>query len=203
MIFNFKRNNKKNNFHAMPDHELILAYRKEGNPEIISELFIRYTHLVYGICLKYFSDQDEAKDAVMEIFEGLMVDIQGHEIRNFKNWLYSVSRNHCLMALRKKKMILFSEDPDKENIESLNMEFADEIHQDILKEDFTMNELLSALNQLKDEQRKCLELIYLEDKSYQQVSEMTGYTLHEVKSYVQNGKRNLKTKLKFLNEEEN
>ena len=139
----------------------------------------------------------------MEIFEGLITGIREHEIRNFKNWLYSVSRNHCLMALRKKKMLLFAEDLKKENIESLNVENADELHQDNLKREYTMDGLLSALNQLKDEQRTCLELVYLEGKSYQQVSEMAGFTLHEVKSHVQNGKRNLKIKLKFLNEEEN
>jgi len=201
MIFNFRRKNKPGELHEMPDHELIQAYRKEENPEMISELFIRYTHLVYGICLKYFNDKEEAKDAVMEIFEGLITGIPEHEIRNFKNWLFSVSRNHCLMLLRKKKMIQFADDSFKENNEGIVVESLDEMHQDKTRQEYAESELIIAMNQLKDEQRICLELVYLKEKSYQEVGEITGYTINEVKSYVQNGKRNLKIKLESLNEE--
>jgi RNA polymerase sigma-70 factor (ECF subfamily) len=202
MIFNFGKKGKKNGFHDWPDHELIMAYRKGENPEIIAELFTRYTHLVYGICLKYFDDKDEAKDAVMEIFEGLTEDIPGFEIRNFKSWLYTVTKNHCLMALRKKKIMHAAEESVTKNYEPEFMESPDELHHDLIRQEFTENQLISAMKGLKEEQKLCLELVYLREKSYQEVSEITGYSLKEVKSHVQNGKRNLKIKLEPLNEEE-
>jgi len=202
MIFSFGKKGKKYGFKDWPDHELIMAYRKEENPDIIAELFTRYTHLVYGICLKYFDDKEEAKDAVMEIFEGLTEDLPEFEIRNFKSWLFTVSKNHCLMALRKKKIIHAAEESVAKNCEPEFMESPDELHHDILRRERSENELISALNGLKDEQKLCLELVYLKEKSYHEVSEITGYSLKEVKSHVQNGKRNLKIKLEPLNEEE-
>jgi RNA polymerase sigma-70 factor (ECF subfamily) len=101
MFISFWRKTDKQNNHGLTDHELILKYRENADPDVIAELFQRYTHLVYGVSLKYLADRDDAKDAVMEIFEGLFEDILKNEIHNFKSWLHTVTRNHCLMKLRK------------------------------------------------------------------------------------------------------
>src|SRR5512138_3570021 len=85
-----------NSFQDLQDPELIRLYRSNRKPEIIAVLFQRYTHLVYGVCLNYLDDRAEAEDAVMEVFEGLMDKLLEHDITNFKSWLYSVTRNHCL-----------------------------------------------------------------------------------------------------------
>jgi len=89
----------------LPDSEIIKLYKKTGNPEWVGVLFERYTHLVFGICLKYLKDEEDSKDAVMEIFESLFKDLLIHDVKNFKSWLYSVSKNFCLMQLRKLKII--------------------------------------------------------------------------------------------------
>jgi RNA polymerase sigma factor (sigma-70 family) len=199
MFLRFGRKQDKQNIHDLTDHELILKYRQTSDPEIIAELFQRYTHLVYGVCLKYLDDKDEAKDAVMEIFEGLLEDILRHEIHNFKSWLHSVTRNHCLMKLRKTKPIRMDMEALDENNDEVFVEFPLDLHLEDELEEHTLKEMGSAMVTLKEPQRRCLELVYLEDKSYAEVCEITGYSMNEVKSHVQNGKRNLKIRLESRN----
>jgi RNA polymerase sigma-70 factor (ECF subfamily) len=198
MFLSFRGRKDKRSIHDLHDHELVERYRATSEPEIIAVLFQRYTHLVYGVCLKYLDDKDDAKDAVMEIFEGLMQDILKHEIINFKSWLHSVARNHCLMKLRKSRPVRLDTIPEK--IDGNFVEFHGEMHQDQELEEYTLKELESALVTLKEPQRRCIELVYLKDKSYMEVCEMTGYSVNEVKSHVQNGKRNLKIRLESGNE---
>jgi len=192
MFIRFRRKPANISLHDLSDHDLILKYRESGNSEVIAILFYRYTHLVYGVSLKYLEDKDDAKDAVMEIFEALMDDLLKHDIHNFKSWLHSVTRNHCLMMLRKKKPGRL----DAESIEDKSgedfMEYGEELHQDDVFANVSREALYASLKSLKAPQQKCVELVYLQGKSYQQVCDLTGYSVKEVKSHVQNGKRNLR-----------
>jgi RNA polymerase sigma factor (sigma-70 family) len=196
MFLRFRRKSDKTlSLQELPDPELVHQYRSTRDPEIIAVLFQRYTHLVYGVCLKYFDDPDDAKDAVMEIFEGLMDSLLKYEVDNFKSWLHSVTRNHCLMKLRKEKGIVMDMEKISQKIERDFVEKEDDLHQDDDLERYKPEDLGPVLKSLKEPQRRCIELVYLEDKSYQEVCEITGYSMNEVKSHVQNGKRNLKIRL--------
>jgi RNA polymerase sigma factor (sigma-70 family) len=199
MFIRFNRKQGKPGILDLPDRELIMKYREDVDPEIIAILFQRYTHLVYGVCLKYLNDKDEAKDAVMEIFEGLMEDILRHDIQNFKSWLHSVTRNHCLMMLRKVRPVRMEMEMTEKKSEEAFMENPAELHQVIDLDEFTLKELESVMVTLKEPQRRCIELVYLMDKSYMEVCDITGYSINEVKSHVQNGKRNLKIRLESRN----
>lgn len=141
-------------------------------------------HLVFGVCSKYFKDKVRSEDAVMQIFEKLVTDLCKYEILNFKSWLYVTVRNYCLMELRK--------DAGKENISIENMEFAIAEHPN---DDDTLDEqyLEECISTLKDEQKKCVEMFYLKEKCYMDIAALTSFELKKVKSYIQNGKRNLKT----------
>lgn len=176
----------------MSDAELIQSYKKTGNTIFHAELFERYTHLVFGICMKYMKNEDDSKDEVMLIFEKLLADLHNQEIQNFKNWLYSVAKNHCLMALRKEKRIqknksAYISDHRDEFMESFNA-----MHQINEEKDVSGEKLKKGLEKLNDDQRTCIDLIYLQNKSYKEVTEITGLDFKKVKSHVQNGKRNLK-----------
>lgn len=169
------------------DSSLIAAYKQSGNLEVLGTLYNKYMHLVFGVCLNYFKDEEQSKDAVMQIFEELVVKLKVHEVQNFKSWLHVLSRNHCLMALRKasKNPTVAMEDNFVEN--------ADFVHLDI---DDTKETQLSVMEKcmetLPEEQRKSVDLFYLQEKCYKEVAEITGYDMLKVKSYIQNGKRNLK-----------
>jgi RNA polymerase sigma-70 factor (ECF subfamily) len=197
MFLRFKRKNSP--AQSTPDSELLQLYRKDQNPEIIAVLFQRYTHLVYGVCLKYLEDPDDAKDAVMEIFEGLFGSLLKHDIQNFKSWLHSVTRNHCLMILRKKMPHSLSLNDVAEKNREIFMENEEDLHPDEVLERFKPEELEMVLKTLSEAQKICIELVYLQDKSYQETCEITGFSMKEVKSHVQNGKRNLKIRLEELN----
>jgi RNA polymerase sigma-70 factor (ECF subfamily) len=176
----------------MTDAELLLLLKKENDKAVIGVLFKRYTHLVFGICMKYWRDEDESKDCVMEIFEKLLTDLSRHEITNFKSWLHTVTKNHCLMKLRKKKNKFMQRfESDETNLEVVEMNLL--LHPDDAREkEATLRLLESGIQLLNNDQKKCVELFYLQEKSYQEIAALTGYSMLNVKSYIQNGKRNLK-----------
>ena len=180
----------------MTDEELVFAFKKSRDNEFFSEIFQRYTHLIFGVCMKYLRDEEGAKDAVMQVFEKLFVNIHHQEIRNFKSWIYTVAKNHCLMNLRKGKTALKEELIYKKSIQSDFMELAVEIHHNGAKEqEAIFGQLHDAIKLLNDKQRECIDLLYLQKNSYKEVAEITGYSMKQVKSHIQNGKRNLKKHL--------
>jgi RNA polymerase sigma factor (sigma-70 family) len=192
-LFARYRRNKTKQITPASDEELVSMYRYSGDPDILGELFIRYTHLLFGVCLKYFKDEERSKDAVMQVFEELGAKLTENEVRNFKSWIYTVTKNFCLMALRREK----SEEKQLagyfEQTVYENMESADFLHL-ITKTDGNdrIEQLKNGMEQLHEHQRICLELIYLQNKSYEETAAITGYSMKQVKSYIQNGKRNLK-----------
>jgi len=180
----------------MTDEELILAFQQHQDNQYFGELFQRYTHLIFGVCMKYLRDEENAKDAVMQVFEKLYDDLNQLEIHNFKSWIYTVAKNHCLMKLRKGKTILKEGVQYRKIIQSDFMELAVEIHHNSAKEqEEKFDQLHKAISLLNDKQRECIELLYLQNNSYKQVAEITGYSMKHVKSHIQNGKRNLKNYL--------
>lgn len=178
---------------SLSDEELIANYKNDPDPKIIGELFDRYTHLAFGVCMKHLKDVDDSKDAVMQIFEDLQDKLLTFDIASFKSWLFTVSRNHCLMILRKssshQKHHQLIYEKSRRNIMELNV-------QNHLFEGNEKEEKISLVKKgielLKEEQRKCIELLYLQQKSYREVAELTGYDMKKVKSHIQNGKRNLR-----------
>lgn len=169
------------------DAELLTRYKQSGDMTYWSELFQRYTSLLYGVCLKYLKDRDDAKDAVMQLFEKLTTTLHKHEVDNFKSWVYITARNHCLMQLRSakgKKTVAFS-GQIVENEVLLHPQDEPEMEQNLTK-------LEDCIAELADDQQICVRLFFLEEKCYKQVAECTGFAMNQVKSYIQNGKRNLK-----------
>lgn len=192
MFLQLKRQSKKaSQENNIPDEVLVAQFLETGNKELIAILFERYTHLVYGICLGYLQDKEQGKDAVMEIFESLFEKLSIHHINVFKNWLYSVSRNHCLMILR--KTATQGRSYEKSLSGSVSFVEPDEAYPELneIKEGMVG----TAVESLNPDQRLCVSMMYLEDKSYKDIADQTGYTLNEVKSHIQNGKRNLKNYL--------
>lgn len=167
----------------LSDIEVISRFGSNRN-EALEELYNRYATLVYGVCLKYLSSRDDSLDAVTDIFTFIGDKILSHEITNFKSWLYSVAKNHCLMKLRK----------DKRTEHALSDYFDDpeSAHFDNSDEEITTELIEMAITQLSPEQKMCVELFYYEKKSYSEIIEITGFDYKSVKSYLQNGKIKLK-----------
>ncbi len=181
----------------LPDNELIDRFRYSHNTEYVGELYNRYSHLVLGLCIKYFKDVEIAKDATMSIFELLLHELKRHSIDNFKSWLFSVSKNYCLQELRKKKSTGLKEDQFKIFL-SDTMESDVDLHPNNEKEKL-LTRMEGLIPTLKNNQRICLKMFYLEGKSYADIAIELNFSLKEVKSHIQNGKRNLKNKLEEKN----
>jgi RNA polymerase sigma-70 factor (ECF subfamily) len=181
-------------YNNLSDVDLISEYQKDGNKAIVGILYKRYSHLVLGLCMKYLRSLDEAEDMVIHVFTKLLEDLAKHQIEYFKSWLYTYSKNHCLMHLRSAQVRLKKELEYKENIKLL-VESDDELHQKITKKEVVLTALELAIEELTHEQKICIKLFYLRQKSYQEIVDETGYSLNNVKSFIQNGKRNLKIKL--------
>lgn len=175
-------------YKKLPDEELIFRYVHRQEQAAVNCLFERYGHLVFGICVKYLKNSETAKDATQQIFIKLLDDLRRFEVTHFKSWLYQVTKNFCFMQLRKPLPVVNNE------VVTGDMEFEDEWHQKIEQEQL-YGQLEVAMEQLNEEQRNCIELFYLQRMTYAEIAVKCGYTALQVKSAIQNGKRNLKIKL--------
>jgi len=180
------------------DENLLEQFRVSGNLEILGDLYQKYMHLVYGVCLRYFKDRDEAKDGVMQIFEKLIDEIPSKKIQKFKSWLYVLTKNYCLMEIRSGKT---RERRMEQWIseQEYSVEFQEDLHP-IDGEGANWNAALrKCIERLKNEQKDCINLFFFENKSYRQISELLQLDEKKVKSHLQNGKRNLKICLEEIN----
>ncbi len=175
------------NFSFLDDAALLTRYRSTKEMACVGELFRRYKHLAFGVCLKYLKNAHDSEDAVMEIFEKLHLDLQKADIGHFKSWLYTVARNHCLMRLRKAGLTV-----DFPEILPQSADDTEGVLDDKKVKEALYQKLEMGLDMLKPEQRLCLDLFFQQDKSYKEIMRETGLSLNEIKTHLQNGKLNLK-----------
>ena len=178
--------NRRKKYRLMTDEELVNIYKDERSSLCIEILYERYGHLVMGVSLKYLKKEIDAEDLCMKIFEDLQLKLINHSVLFFKSWLYMVVKNECFMILRKSK----KETPE-EFIENYAVSSEDELEK-INNKEINFNLLEMSLENLKGDQKKCIQLFYLEEKSYNEISELLNLPLTKVKSAIQNGKRNIK-----------
>jgi RNA polymerase sigma-70 factor (ECF subfamily) len=170
------------------DQELLELFYADHNNEWLGILLQRYTLLLLGVSMKYLKNEDEAKDSVQQIFLKVIQELHKYKVEYFKSWLYMVAKNHCLMKLREKQGKKITE--ISENLAKTPEEETDRQLQ--LENDRTLELMETSLRELNPEQRQCVTLFYLQKKSYQEISDITGFSMLQVKSFIQNGKRNLK-----------
>jgi RNA polymerase sigma-70 factor (ECF subfamily) len=177
----------KESYAHIEDNQLLDKFYNEGNNYWLGILLQRYTLLLFGVCMKYLKNEEDAKDSVQQIFLKVISEVQKYKVGYFKSWLYMIARNHCLMKIRDRQGKIPVELTDK-------LHTADEVNnkQELIEKDTTLALIEEGLQELNEEQRLCLTLFYLEKKSYHEIADITGYSLLQVKSFIQNGKRNLK-----------
>lgn len=169
------------------DKELLSLYQQGMDLQVLGELYSRYMELVYAVCLKYLKDPEQSRDAVMQIFEELVKKLHRHEVDNFKSWLHTVAKNHCLMQLRTPKNLKTTE--FKGDI----MQSEDEVHLNgVLSREENFQKMEKCLETLPAEQKLSVEMFYLQNKCYKEIAEVTGLDWNKVRSHIQNGRRNLK-----------
>ena len=179
---------KADKYQHITDPELLEKFYAGHNNEWLGILLQRYTLLLLGVSMKYLKNEEEAKDSVQQIFLKVIQELHKYKVQYFKSWLYMVAKNHCLMKLRDRQgkvMIEINDRLTSKPDEETNL-------QALVENDHTLELLEASLKELNVEQQQCVTLFYLQKKSYQEVSDETGYNLLQVKSYIQNGKRNLK-----------
>ncbi|MBK7886951.1 MAG: sigma-70 family RNA polymerase sigma factor [Bacteroidetes bacterium] len=171
----------KNKHSQKSDEDLLSVYKATGDGEVMGVLYDRYAQLLFGFCMKYLKDEEGSKDVVGQLFAKLFDDLKRFEVQHFKAWVTRVAFNACMSRLESERRNVYvrEEFPEVEESAGASEGVPDE------------TEVLEAMKSLKEEQRVCLELFYLNELSYAQVSERTGYQINQVKSFIQNGKRNL------------
>jgi RNA polymerase sigma-70 factor (ECF subfamily) len=170
------------------DTELVVAYKKSNDLKHVSTLYQRYMDLVFGVCQKYLKDPEKSKDAVMEIYEHLTLKLKKHEVENFKGWLHVLTRNHCLMQLRVEKKYATTEF----NADFMQSVVQNHLVNEALEKEENFKQLEDCLSTLPEEQRQSIELFFLQEKCYNEIAAITGKDWNKVRSFIQNGKRNLK-----------
>ena len=170
------------------DKELLVAFKASGDINYLSTLYQRYMDLIFGVCLKYFKDAERSKDAVMDIFDELNTKLRLHEVDNFKGWLHVLARNYCLMQLRSPRNLKTTEF----NPVFMYSEQNTHLNGEALEKEENFKKLEQCIDILPEEQKQTVMLFYLEKKCYNEIAVITGFDWNKVRSYIQNGKRNLK-----------
>jgi RNA polymerase sigma factor (sigma-70 family) len=169
------------------DKELVLHYKQTGSMDLLAVLYQRYMDLVYGVCLKYLKDGEKAKDATMTIFEELVEKLKKHDVEHFKSWLYMLSKNHCLMQLRTPKNLKTTE------FKTELMQSEEDLHLNgVMEKEAHLVQMEKCMETLVAEQRESIRLFYLEQKCYKEIADITGQDWNKIRSFIQNGRRNLK-----------
>ncbi len=171
------------------DKELLERFYADSDNQWLGALLQRYTMLLLGVCMKYLKNEEDARDSVQQIFLKAITEVRKYRVDYFKSWLYMVAKNHCLMKIRDRHgrvPVELSDHITGEPDDQLEERAA------LLEKDHTLNTIAQSLDELSNEQKQCVTLFYLQKQSYQQISVATGYNLLQVKSFIQNGKRNLK-----------
>ncbi len=189
---------QQRNHNDISDNDLLQRYyHEDNNNEWLGVLLQRYTLLLYGVCMKYLKNEDDAKDSVQQVFLKVINDLPKYKVEFFKSWLYMVTKNHCLMKLRDKgkypveineKAMAATDDPGPELT--------------AIEKEQQLSSMEQALEQLNKEQQVCIKLFYLQKQTYQQIADNTGYSIMQVKSHIQNGKRNLKIQMQRMQPDE-
>ena len=177
----------KNILTGKTDNELVVEYTTTLDTRFAGELYCRYADLIYGVCLKYLKQPENAQDSAVAIFEELVAKIPKHNIDNFKGWLYTLTKNHCLMRIRSNRKHITV------NIDTELMHSEDPVHLNgVLEREENLAQLEYCMGELVAEQRQVIALFYMEGKCYNEISVDTGIEWNKVRSYIQNGRRNLK-----------
>lgn len=175
----------------LTDEQLVQRYLHTGDNTPVGELYNRYARLVFGLSLKYLKNKDESRDILFGIFEKLLSDLKKYEIRNFKSWLYTYTRNECLMFLRKNRINTVSAD-----VFDLPLKLQEEEEQEEgMEKETVLGTLEHMVETLTEEQKVCIRMFYIENKSYNDIASETGLSFNQIKSFIQNGKRNLRIRL--------
>lgn len=179
------------------DEMLLDRFQGSGSMEILGELYGRYMHLVYGVSLKYLGEREQARDAVMQIFERLITVLPGQQVKNFRSWLYVLTKNHCLMEIRSRKIT--GRRMEGLKTELVFMESGTELHPIDRAEASLEDALRECIEKLRSEQKRCIQLFYYKQRCYQEIAAELKMEEKKVKSHLQNGKRNLKICLESNN----
>lgn len=175
-------------FSHISDAELLNNYLATTDNKWLGILLQRYTLMLFGVGMKYLKDEEAAKDVVQQVFLKVIKELPKYKVDYFKSWIYMIAKNHCLMQLRNKNITTTALPVHLEATGATDTELKKELEE---KEGhFTRME--KALQQLNTDQKICIELFYLHKKTYQQITAEHPYDIKQVKSHIQNGKRNLK-----------
>ena len=178
---------KSHKYNDTSDSELLQNFYTDHDNEWLGILLPRYTLLLLGVCMKYLKNEEDAKDCVQQIFLKIINELHKYKVEYFKNWIYMIAKNYCLMKLRDKGKMTMELN---EKITGVPDEAQEKIS--LIEKDILLNKMMAAMKQLNPEQQLCVSLFYLQKKSYTEVAAITGFTMLQVKSHIQNGKRNLR-----------
>ena len=181
-------------YQHISDNTLLEKFYADKDNHWLGILLQRYTMLLLGVCMKYLKNEDDAKDSVQQVFLKAIAELHKYKVAYFKSWIYMVAKNHCLMKLRDRQ----GKAPAVLNEQTMMMEEEVLPVQAHLEKDRILDAMSAAIEELNKEQKQCVTLFYLDKKSYTQIAETTGYSMMQVKSYIQNGKRNLKIEVERI-----
>jgi len=181
----------------LSDEQLVARYRDGDDMDALAFLFDKYLDLIFGVCMKYFKQPQDSEDGTMAVFEVLVVKLKTHDVHNFKSWLYVLTKHYCLQKLRQRGKTL------TKNSEDILMQLVDEVHpDDVYLIESRENGLRECIQQLPADQKRTVQLFYFESQSYVEIADTMSVDKEKGRSFIQNGRRNLRVCMNKKNGEQ-
>ncbi len=179
----------------MNDEELVKK-SVEGDQRAFEDLVSKYEKLVYSICYRMFTNNDDALDYTQETFIKVYKSMEKAIGKgSFKSWICTIATNTCLDELRRRsKRSTVSLDAHFDNDESnVKLEIADTnatpIEELIQNEDAQL--LKDAINALSDENKAIIVLRDIEGLSYDEIAQSLDISIGTVKSRISRSRKKL------------
>jgi RNA polymerase sigma-70 factor (ECF subfamily) len=106
----------------LTDQDLLEKFYTDRDNLWLGIVLQRYTLLLFGVSMKYLKNEQEAQDAVQQIYLKAITELNKYKVEYFKSWLYMVCKNYCLMKIRdhqgkraaeiNESMVVIAEDKD-------------------------------------------------------------------------------------------
>jgi len=172
---------------AKKDYLLVLRALNEKDQRAYTELMGRYKDSVYFMLLKMVNNSDDAEDLTIETFSKAFKRLDQYTPQfAFSTWLFKIASNHSIDFIRKKRIRAISIDQgySNEDGESYVIPVKEESldPEESMQKDERVQRMRDVVEKLKPRYKRLVELRYLEEKSYEEISEILELPLGTVKA---------------------
>lgn len=181
------------NMNQFDDNQLVEIIRTK-NQELFSELILRYQQKLFYYVNRLINHPDEAEDIVQDVFLKVYKNLHGYDSRlKFSSWIYRIAHNEAVNWLRKHtkyKKESIEQSEYLENVLSDGKNIAEELELKV-----SLEQAQQVISQLPDKYREVMILKFIEERSYEEISDILRKPVNTVGVLINRARKILKNSI--------